>query len=244
MASYTIPEQVIGVPLFVPDGYDQFSVVTGGMPNGDDCLRVRGDLGTYKAFQKAGSEDIFDNPANTSLVGAMSFWIKSPAGPTAGTSNNNNGNFVIITCESQASPVANTNVGEYAWQVFAFSTAQVGGRRSSSTGTNQFTANLGTTPTRNDAWHLIVMNWGISAPKLEMYSDLDLTTGQTGARVTGAITATTPLYLCIGGYGLGMGLGATGGQWAQDFQLGKLAFHDHALNDTERALLYYAMVGT
>src|SRR5262245_27474684 len=79
MATYTIPEEVIGIPLYVPSAYDRFAVETSAMPNGDSCLRIDGNLGSYRAFQAAQTITPKIFLSRTAGPWACTFWVKGPS---------------------------------------------------------------------------------------------------------------------------------------------------------------------
>lgn len=228
MASYTIPEEVIGVPLFVPDAHDFFEIASGAMPNGDDCLRIRGDISAdYKAFQPAPSTS--PNIAENLTVWAMTFWINCPSA--------NVGSAMFICLENQNS----TGFGSASGLLWHISTATTSPnttglrarRGTSGTGGQYFEAYA--SGVRDGTWHLVTVNFAAASNPGTIWLDDAATAAATATQGAGGSLASN-YFLCIGGYG-GSNRGVP-----LDYKLGKLAFHDHQLNATERALLYNAMM--
>src|SRR5262245_44048014 len=114
MASYTLPEEITGIPLYVPNAYDQFSIVSGGMPNGDNSLRIRGDISqSYRAFQQAQTltPNIFLDRA---AEWAVTFWFKCAS--TAVASGTPNGiNDCLFGVTTAAGPNGASQTAEYVW---------------------------------------------------------------------------------------------------------------------------------
>lgn len=226
MASYTIPEEIVGLPLFVPDAYDFFEIEAAGMPNGDDCLLIHGDVNSnYKAFMPAPavSPDLFRlrNPGGSTEEWAMSVWLKLPLlGGTTGTYQNVLFGVMNSLMDDQS--------GDFIWYVgthLSGATRSVYFVENSSGGANK------SYPDAN--WHLYVVNHnGISS--FEMFQDLDAVSSSSNI----AAGAFSNLFFCIGAYS---DAGTVDG-YDQEWRMGKLAFHDHRLNQTERAMLYNAMM--
>lgn len=247
MTSFHIPEEIIGVPLFVPGVYESaFEIVAGGMPNGDDCLRVKGDVNSNaKAVQIAPvlSPNIFWLGETPGAVDdwAMSCWLKLPSGMSGsgrillgcsnyndsgafGNSVNRNHAFLLGTSGSdglQFQRQTTTNAASPA------STLNVWINGSS----------LLTLNNHKDRWLQLVMNFGpsnagalfIDAYANEAYSD---TFG--GTLLSGVLNAGQ--YLHLGPFG------PTHTGLTLPWEIGKWAFHDHALSWTERSLMYNVMM--
>ena len=84
--SRQIPEIIVPGSLFVPTLNDQFSIVAGGMPNGDDCLRVDGAADTnHSAWQDANlGVNTVNGPINSSGGNKiLAFWFRVISGLSA-----------------------------------------------------------------------------------------------------------------------------------------------------------------
>lgn len=248
MPSYVIPEEVTGVPLFVPEANDFFSIEDGGLPNGDPCLVVHGDVSNnYKAYQLAPtlSKDIF-HLREGSLTGgwAMTCWLKLsnlsvPANgrPMFGCSNsvasggftygrNNNIKFLVGTRNTNGIAV----------------TLQPGNDVvSPSSAMNCYIYNNSAWNAVSGQWHLFTMN---------VYPSGGFYGGLTAVFLNDSNSSVSDSY----GIGLGGGISATQylhiGPYsnnyvgrADEWRMAKWAFHDHPLNQTERTLLYDTMMG-
>ena len=249
MASYTIPEEITGIPLFVPDTYDFFSIESAGMPNGDDCLKVLGGTDrSYKAFQNAQTLSPNAFLSRTSEW-AMSFWFKggniTPAG--AGV-RSDEVLFGVMTAAWTGSVDGSTGSSgpafDYVWFVGHYSAGGgsscgigfVRGKQQINPGQID-TQGVGAADAAN-TWKLVTINVTADGPA-SLYLD-DATSGATGSDpINGGIGMNAGQKLGVGSYSTAVGPNGRQGDW----YLGKLAFHDHVLNSTERALLYHAMVG-
>lgn len=225
MASYVIPEEIIGIPLFVPDTYDYFSIDSGGLPNGDDCLVVHGDVSqTFLAFQKAQtlSPNVFLSRAST---WSMTFWLKAPG---SGGGSGQMGRFQIISVQNASYNVDSTIGSNAVWMIGADSLTSATLAFSFGAGANRIDGY------RDDTWHLITVDHRSNVSDGAVWRDTSLSSGTIGANNS----AVNPnMFLTIGSYSK---LGNMNG-YDREFRIGKLAFHDHLLNSTERALLYNAM---
>jgi len=224
MASYSIPEEITGIPLFVPDAYDYFSIDTAGMPNGDDCLIIHGNTSTdYKAFQKAQvlTPNVFLGRADS---WGMSFWFKG-ADATSVTNTNAVSNL-LMGVQTSTGPNAYSSINDYYWQIGVSGTNLIQVLMNSGGG------NASTTLPRDNVWHLVVVNvtGGTTAGMTVMVDKIASTSSQAKAGTPG----TANMYFSIGAYGNH----ANSKGYNKEWRLGKLAFHDHILNQTERALLY------
>lgn len=232
MPSATIPENIIGVPLFVPDANNFFEINTGGMPNGDDCLRVRGDLSrNHKAFMPSPAT----TPRNINLENAafsMSFWI---SGPTTGWTNDS----VIMSIENASAGTASGANANRVWSVFVNgSTGSLAVFRGFSSGA--FVFSLSVTPglPAANGWRFCVINF----PSLTgaestgaSFNDDGVNPVATDGQSSTFGTVPSNLFLSIGGYANAIGANV-------NYRLGKIAFHDHHLTATERLALWNAMV--
>ena len=96
--AYTIPETIVGVPLFVPDTHNTISLEAAGMPNGNPCLRVRGDsdpdfLMFHRGKQTPTKLQQWTDTIVSDTTGiSMTFWIKvaDPGTPSG----------VLMSCKS------------------------------------------------------------------------------------------------------------------------------------------------
>jgi hypothetical protein len=272
MASYNIPESIIGVPLFVPDGNDFFSIEAAGMPNGDSCLVVHGDVSTnYKAYVAAQTvaPAIFTN--RYSGPWAMTFWIKS-SNVAHGANSGYRSDAVIFGVMNATA--ANGSAGAYAgtiatqpagigsgpilipdigWVVCA----QGGTTPHNTVGFIKQTTYRGSTggggsssnasaAAPQDTWTMVTVNVGLfvnnSVPGVATIAlnDQASVVGGTAGGYNSAITWPSDPYFCIGAYSDSDGTEIDGR--AGEYRLGKLAFHNHELDQTERSLLYNAMV--
>lgn len=262
MASYTIPEEIIGVPLFVPDAYDFFSIESAGLPNGDDCLKVLGGTSQdYKALQPAphfaSPNDLFytrirtDTPAGPDGV-SISFWYK--AGNITGVTNGIGQTLMGAMSALYGSAglhasgpyVTSGGDGGLQWMSWFISEHHSGSGcairfflpiRAATTFGN-YVADVTITP---NTWTFLTFVINRTGTILKWAKDLDVsyTNGTTSFTGNGAhADITGPQFLCIGSYS---DQGSQNGR-PGDWYLGKLAFHDHELNATERTLLYRSMI--
>ena len=232
MASYTIPEEIIGVPLFVPDAHDYFEIVSGGMPNGDDCLRVRGDISAdYKAFQSAPVTSPNISANNTSW--AMTVWLKMPSGTVTGSAFYNTCFLSMMNANQASSGGASSN------GIFSFTcgnTNTVAFKRGVLDNTSGAYFVVASTVIRDGTWHFVSVNVPDSTQTGTMHIDNE--DDPSGSDTQSNSTAPNAgLFLCIGKYSNAAGPTA----YAADYQIGKIAFHDHHLDQTERSLLWESM---
>lgn len=240
MASFEIPEEVIGVPLFVPSANNFFSVEAAGMPNGDSCLVVHGDTNRdYKAFQKAQtvSPDLFNTNAATGW--AMTLWLKLSA-----LTNDTSATFAQTLLSLQTLTANNTNAssasggaGSTLFAMVHYGTTGVYFRRFNGGGFNSggpaaTSGNLGT------GWNMLTFNI-TSTTNCDCYVNDASTPANSGAGGNHYLLgAVANRMLCIGAYSDVSPMNGRDGEW----RIGKWAFHNHNLNLTERSLLYHAMV--
>lgn len=247
MASVEIPEVVIGVPLFVPDDYNHFSIGAGEGPGGQDCLVVHGNVNRdYKAFQASPVTvpPIFTMPGGFNGSGgqdySISFWIKLEAALT-GCGSDGAGNWTHFLMGAQSAtfaPGAASGPASSASEIFSitgygtdrltFSLAERWTGTSSNSGDAIITPSLGT------AWHLIV-----ATANSNNYTGLYIDDGVVS---TGTVyNFTYGLYPPTNGYFFGIGPYSNGGTLQGldvEHRIFGLAFHDHQLSDTERLLLF------
>jgi len=262
MTSYNIPEEIVGVPLFVPTAHSFMNIEAGGMPNGDDCLKLLGATNRdYKAFQpvQTVSPDLFRarNVGTAGVGWSMSFWFKG--GNITGINGFTNSNQILFGVMNSAQThtaafwsTSDENFSNVMWAVTHWGGASSCGigyfhpygiNGSGTIGSHTLNGGAALSP---NAWHLIVINvlpYAVLGTSVNsrMYFDLD-TTGTALSVLDdissmSATSATTNAYFCIGSYSDGTNMNGRDGDWF----LGKLAFHDHILNSTERAFLYDEM---
>lgn len=247
MASYTIPEDVIGVPLFVPDGHDYFSIATAAMPNGDDALAVAGATSTdYKAFQPVQSvtPPIFDGRLTLGQSYCMSLWIRVQD-PGANTNN-----APILTCETlngNKSTGSDISASSTFWLALSRTTTPrlIHYRRQ---GNNDISASPTAILSAFNTWFLICVNVTVYElntrtliTEICVNDDPNPASLQDGGGTSTSGFDPEPYYFCIGSYSDVDAPFFDQGGAPIDFEIGKLAFFDHALNATERALLYLSM---
>jgi hypothetical protein len=258
MSRFTIPEEVIGVPLWVPDANNFFEIEESGMPNGDPCLVMRGDINpNYKAFLPAPTM----SPVNVlkssdTQVGrewSMSCWLKVPALSLGAAAQH-----VMFGCSTYTAVVnqstENHNL-DIPFMVQPYSTNGFYVFREPlnnlGSGNNQTIRWFGTTGNTGfhlflDYWVLVVINYvtTFSSPNFsvigEMYFDTylsaNISDSSAGTAASGAFNS--PSYLHIGAYhSIGQGR-------ADLWRMAKWAFHDHALTQAERIAMWQAMYGT
>lgn len=228
MASYVIPEEIVGIPLFVPSNHDFFLVEDGGMPNGDDCLIINGAVNRdYKAFQAAQTltPNVFKSKT---AIHSQVFWMKAPS---TAVSNTNAGEHTMMCVDDATDGQLNPAFGPGTWHIGAVSGGT--GRITYKQGASGLTLNID--GARTGDWKMVtITNDGtwcrayLDAVEAEVIS----------ATVAGSAISSTGLMLCIGAYS---DVGTLNG-YEQQWRLGKWTFHDHVLNATERAILYNAMV--
>lgn len=263
MASANIPENIIGVPLFVPSANNFFSIEAGGMPNGDSCLKVLGGTSQdYKAHQVApvfsGTNDLFwsrvrtDTPSGPDGV-TISFWYK--ASNTAAVTDGKNGILMGgmnssfgLNLNTGGSPPYFTSGGEgglanMSWFICENHSGSgcairffIPARAATTFG--NWVADVTITP---DTWTFLTfaINRTGTIVKWAKNNDTVYTNGTTSFTGNGAHPdIAAGQFFCIGAYSDQSGVNGRAGDW----YLGKLAFHDHELNATERSILYETMV--
>lgn len=227
MPSYTIPEEIVGIPFFVPSANDFFSVDVGGLPNGEDCLIIHGDTSrNFKAFMEAPTltPNVFKSKT---AVHSQVFWLKAP---TTVTSNANAGEHIMMCVQEPTDGQTNPSFSSGTWCIGAGGNT---GRIQFKQGVNGLSLNVD--GARTGGWKMItITNNGTSC---SVYLDDVEAAVATGAIAGTAVTA-TGLMVCIGAYS---DIGSVNG-YEHEWRLGKWSFHDHVLNATERAILYNTMM--
>jgi hypothetical protein len=227
MPSYTIPEEIVGVPLFVPSANDFFSVDVGGLPNGEDCLLISGGTNrNYKAFMEAPTltPNVF---RSKTAVHSQVFWLKAPV---AVTSNSNAGEHIMMCVQEVTDPQTNPAFSTGTWCIGAGGNV---GRIQFKQGVSGLSLNI--EGARTAGWKMVtITNNGTT---IATYLDDVEAAAASGSIAGGAVTA-TGLVLCIGAYS---DVGSVN-SYEHDWRLGKWQFFDHVLNATERAILYHTMI--
>ena len=242
MASANIPESIVGTPLFVPSANNFFSIETAGLPNGEDCLKVLGGTNRdYKAYVAAQtlSPAIFTDR----LSGwSVSFWFKGGNITPAGSGYRADEMlFGVMTAAWNADWTTAANATGVVWTVTHWSAS---GGSSCGIGlmkpkqqinpAGNATAQVGAAITPN-VWHLITIYSGADGTPTMAIDNAAAANGSNGA--SGQIGIAGSQFFSIGAYSDQPNMNGRQGDW----YLGKLAFHDHALNLTERQLLYNSM---
>lgn len=220
-----IPEIVVGADLFVPAAGDYFSIESGGLPNGDDCLIVHGDVSAdHWAFCKA--PVLSPNMMLTrSMDWSLTYWTKRSA---LGTASRKVFGVCNYAGRNSAPSGGDANIPlEVRNNQFRYGVA----------GTNGFNS---ITPTADGNWHLMtheVVLAGTGIHQCQSFMDLQSTATTGGGSTNGGSgsAAGTP-YFFLGSY-MGANMGMT-----VEYRIAKIAFHDHPLNLSERTLLYNAMM--
>jgi hypothetical protein len=255
MASYTIPEEIIGVPLFVPDAHDFFSIGAGEMPNGDDCLVVHGDVSPdYKAFQVAPvlSPNIFYDRTYNTVLNNMSivFWLK--CSPITFSGSGYNQSIMFAPMQYTAAPSSITDpewmrsVGGSGanWVVHSgvsgANQPTIYKRSASSGGGASADFSWWTSDIPTDTWTQIVMTPGTDVDSGLWVNDEAVRRASWTASGDGTFaTLTVPnQFFTIGSFSDHPNLQGRADEW----RIGKLSFHAGKLNLTQRSLLYNAMM--
>lgn len=249
MTSLVLPEEILGLPLYVPSANNYFEIEAGGMPNGDPCLKVRGDLSRdYRAVMTAPtlSKDICNaGDTSASFEWSMSCWVKMSVLSTPPT------NDIMFGCSNYSATAAglfgntrNTNVP------FLFG-------MNATTGAVWFREVINNVVSPNDAkciqaalsmnyladhWVLLVFNHNNTGSVIQcnIYADTIVTAlvGDTAGNGLGPNPFIGPRLLHIGP-------ASVGAQGRNDvWRMGKWAFHDHILTLSERQAMWQAMMWT
>lgn len=254
MSSFTMPEEIIGIPLWVPNQYNYFLVEENSMPNGDPALVINGAVSdTYKAFMRApvlSPHNIFH--VGDTLVGrawSMSCWLKLT---NLGASGTGRTMFGVSTRALTTFPTSNDNNGDAILLVGPSGTSGFQTYRPALNNVASPNTSKVLTPNHATAWNLFQDYWhlfvytvsqdgvvGTYNTNANVYLDTYWSISQDGAGGSAAAGAFgTPAYLHIGAYGSGM-LGRPD-QW----RMAKWAFHDHVLSTAERIALWQEMYGS
>lgn len=256
MGSFTMPETILGVPLWVPATFDYFDIEAAAMPNGDPCLAVRGDVNTsYKAFQAAPTMSPYNicnlsdmtSLASTGNAWSMSIWLK-----LANLAANAPSNALMFGCSAEDANGFWNTTGRNAttpfimgagsgaknvWEIYREPLNNI----SSPDGPKTIHLS-GSWENFQDYWHLFVFTIERTAtPELLANVYLDTYSSQTSD--TASISGTpgsysSPRYLYLGGYPL-----SSVGR-ADLWRCAKWAFHDHKLTQAERQSMWDAMYTT
>lgn len=230
---FTIPEEIIPSTLTVPDANNYFDIEEGGLPNGDACLVVHGDVNrNYKAHQAALTLTPNVFLSRSSGPWSLSFWFKcasatDPAATFGGISQ------TLMGVQSAAGPSSYSDTINYVWNIGA--------------------VNIGATPyialsmgdggtihytpvgVRDGQWHLIVYTFASGGTgAINSYVDTLAASGSGSAK--SGTAAWTGMNFSIGAYGAH----ANSASYNKEWRIAKLAFHDHVLTLAERQALYTA----
>lgn len=252
MGAFTLPEEILGVPLWIPDAHNYFEVEDDSMPNGDPALVVRGDLSTdYKAFIRApvlSPRNIFyTSEVEVGREWAMSCWLflptqlaATPAVPGAqmlGCSAYASGSM-LSSGRNTAWPLilANTTVDDFALSKEPLNNI-------ASPQSAQIVRVNGSFRTFYGYWFLLVFNmvYNSVTPAVEgrvfadTYNNALWSDTAGGSASSGSYILNK--FLHIGAYNNG-GVGRAG-LW----KIGKWAFHDHQLTIAERLAMWQGMYG-
>lgn len=238
-----ITEVIEGVPLFASGSDDQFEIEAAGMPNGDDCLLVRGDLSTdYRAFADLAGAFTPDITAQVPFGGTIIVWLKldaiSDLGSPITTAN------TIMGCMDVDAPLHDVSSFTTSGSVVSWVLAaggvdgldiEFGSSWKSSGGTKQGRGAIRTLTA--DTWHMVAVSYdGIA---IAMSIDGDAYSGSVGSSTTTASSSSGSTEFGIGPRSTEAGVAGRPGQW----RLGKLSFHDHVLTTPDLQQLYTAMMG-
>lgn len=229
-----ISEIVEGMDLFVPSAGDFFSVNPGGLPNGDDSLIVHGDVSpNHWAFAKNPggiSPDIFGSAS----VWALTFWLK--LGSTTGIQNRQ-----IMGIQTYAARNTLVSTSRASTKPFVLgtlnSTASLNFSRGIGSTNNQVTSLSVSTTGMVGNWRFLTFNVaGIGENDAASYVNDSASAESTDTQSVSGGTPANDLFFSLGTYGGTIGMPV-------EYEIGKIAFHDHQLDYTERLLLWHAMVG-
>lgn len=266
MATNTLPETVLGIDLFIPSAHNYFSVDSGGLPNGDSCLVVHGDVSrNYKAFIQAPvlSPDVFLNRINSTGTWSMSFWFKG-SNITYSTVANSQVLFGVMTSRfTETGVLPRGGSVDWMWSISA-TTGTAGTSnpirfrkpRCYGGGSPSYAEWSGFASPPPDKWIFVVIEQTVSSASsssgggapcfiwTRAEDQVTETSNSCSAGSIGSAASNLPnyadeQYFCIGAYSSESPIQSRDGEW----RLGKLAFHDHILSLTERAMLFNSMVG-
>lgn len=245
MASFTMPEEVLGIPLWVPARYNYFQIEDDAMPNGDPCLVVNGAVSdTYKAFMAAPTlspDNIFNTGDAAGTDWAMSCWLKLSALGASGSGDimlgvsTRTSNGAFVNDRNVGHPILLGPSGTTGYQFFREVLNNV-----SSPASARACLVSGEWVAFQDYWFLFVINVSVSgglvttAAYLDSYADAQASDSASQG-ISGSYS--TGRYLHLGAYHSG-GVGR-----ADQWRIGKWAFHDHALTAAERQSMWSEMYG-
>lgn len=251
MSAFTIPEVVLGVPLYVPSQYNYFTIDPAAMPNGDPCLIVNGAVSDqYKAFIPAPTwtQDILNAGDNVAgRAWSMSCWLKL-SNLTVGVAN-----AVMLGCSAYESGTpfnsdrntgfpfvlgTDTNVSIIRFKRECLNNV-------ASPATAKIIEFLPSFSGFQDRWFLLVItvqqngiagSWNtVGNMYVDSHPEAFVSDTAGGSAPSGSFLPRR--YLHIGAYHSG-GVGRND-QW----RIGKWAFHDHVLSASERMSMWNAMMG-
>jgi hypothetical protein len=242
-----IPESIVGLDFFAPDMYDDFTILTGDMPDGSDALRF--DLITARAFVAA--PVLSPNVFLDRLPGAFSIviWVKGGTSSTTSGAQHNQTIFSVENINWTGSAASN----DYMWSIFysrptsnpsTNTQLRLHWKRTSSA-SYVITANIGV-----NTWRMCY--FGISADGTTAYQwiDGDLAVTESSMGAPGVWTPNPGMYLSLGKYGdrtqgpsgTNSTSGMTQGTAGREPIIGKFSIHPHLLTVTDLNMLYNAMM--
>jgi hypothetical protein len=255
MSSFTMPETIVGVPLWVPAQYNYFQVEEDSMPNGDPALIVNGAVSdTYKAFMAAPTlspHDIF-NLSDTRITSPARAWSMSVWLKLDDTAADNEGRW-MLGCSTRGTSAFPIQSADNANGILSFGPVGTAGFHVYRTALNNVASPVGskllylrsTNAWRmyRDRWHLFtftVEQIGTAgafntqaAIYLDNHPSAILTDSASGSAASGSFGS--PRYLHIGGYGTSQ-VGRN-----EQWRMAKWAFHDHVLTAAERDAMWLEM---
>lgn len=243
-----ITEVIQALDLFAGGVDDVFEIEPGGMPNGDECLVVRGDISqngrAYDNVAGVTSPDIV-SPTFVNAPGTIVLWLKlgSLGGSDLGTANTRNS---ILTVQNETSVVQNaiqeTSVSVTgSWKICAGGidglTVVFGTSWKSSGGTKQY---RGTSQVLTvDTWHMMAIS-NVTGATSGIRSSLDggPYINPAGSSRSTSSSASSASELAIGSRSTATGVGLRPGVW----RIGKVSFHAGLLTQPQLVDLYDSMM--
>jgi len=234
--------------LFSGGADDGFEIITGGMPNGDDSFRVRGDLSQdIRAFADVSGGDV-DISSPSLLVGGdhtLILWLKldSLGGTDLGTASTANS---ILTVQNSNSVLQNviqetSSTVTGSWKIAAGGVNGLeiyfGTSWKSSGGTKQYRGAYGTAVI--DTWTMFAFSGNQSA--ISSYHGCSVNGGTfanpTGSSRSTASGASNASEMAIGSTSTETGVGVRPGSW----EIGKISVHTGRLSEATLLALYNKM---
>ena len=236
-----ITEVLESADLFAGGADDSFEIEPGGMPNGDACLLVRGDLTQdYRAYADLSGIFTPDITDETPWSGTIICWLKLGAlGGSLGTASTAD---TIMSVQASTAPLQNvfaenTSTSYTSWKMAAGGTDGldvVFGTGWKSGGTKRWESCSQTLTA--DTWHQVAISY-----KQGMGMSLDggaYANNSWGSRTT-ASSGSSATEFAIGSRSTESGVGGRAGQW----RIGKISFHTGELTTSQLTDLYNEMMG-